>query len=417
MEKTLYLECNSGISGDMFVAALLDLGADEAYLRENLKKLPLTGYEIVISKTKKAAIEATDFNVKLAHDNHDHDMQYLHGTKKEEADQPHHFHEHRNLQEIQRIIRAGALDKKVEELALRIFSILGQAEAKAHGVTPEEVHFHEVGAVDSIVDIVAAALCMENLQMERVIIPRLCEGYGTVRTQHGILPIPVPAVQEILKTWQLPLSMIDCEGEFITPTGAAIAAAVITGQKLPETVRIVKSGNGAGKREYERPSLLRAMILETTETAGDENKIVKLETNIDDASGEMLGYVLNRLLEEGARDAYFVPVYMKKNRPAVQINVICMPDDVATMEAILFQETTTIGIRRAVMDRTILPREIKTVQTLLGEAKVKQCSFRGKRKNYPEYESVTKLAKENDRSWEDVFYMVKEAAYEQYRDH
>lgn len=315
MSQKLYLECNSGISGDMTVAALLDLGADEKVLREALASLPLSGYEVEITRVKKAGIDCCDFNVKLEHENHDHDMEYLHGhdhdhhmhgeeahchdhvhgeeghchdhahgdhahgheehchdhvhgdhvhgaEEHSHAHVHHHHHEHRGLPEIEQILRGGALTEGALKLALRIFHILREAESKAHGVPMDQVHFHEVGAVDSIVDIAAAAICLDNLGVEEVIVPRLCEGQGTVRCQHGILSVPVPAVANILERYGLRVQIMNLKGEFITPTGAAIAAAVQTSDKLPEEFIIRKIGLGAGKREYERPGMLRAMLIE-----------------------------------------------------------------------------------------------------------------------------------------------------------
>ena len=289
MNRTLYLECNSGISGDMTVAALLDLGADEQVLREALKSLPLTGYTVEISRVKKAGIDCCDFHVRLDTDNHDHDMEYLYGHEhshhrnhgndhhehdhhgndhhehKHHGDHSHkhyHPHEHRGLKDIEMILGAGSLTEGALRLALKIFRILAEAESKAHGVPMEQVHFHEVGAVDSIVDIAAAAICFDNLGVDQVILPRISEGYGTVRCQHGILSVPVPAASNIMEKYGLTIHMTDVKGELITPTGAAIAAAVRTTEELPAEFKIRKIGLGAGKRQYELPGILRAMLIE-----------------------------------------------------------------------------------------------------------------------------------------------------------
>ena len=294
-----------------------------------------------------------------------------------------------------------------KELAKDIFRILAKAEAKAHNVPEDQVHFHEVGAVDSIVDIVAAAVCMDSLQVDGVIVPFLCEGKGTVRCQHGILPVPVPAVTNIIQDSGLKLRMTQVEGELVTPTGAAFAAAVRTEETLPETFRILNVGIGAGKRKYECPGILRAMLIETEEKR--EDKICKLEANIDDSTGEQLGYVLGALMEAGAREVHYIPVYMKKNRPGWQLNVICMEEDREKLENIIFRETTTIGIRRQKMDRTVLRRSKKTVQTPYGEAEVKICEKDGMKKVYPEYESVVWLCKESGAAFQDVFESVKQA--------
>lgn len=410
MSNQLYLDCPSGISGDMAVAALLDLGADENVLRQALKSLPVSGYEVKISRVVKSGLDACDFNVILdkAHENHDHDMEYLHGhDHHHHHDHDHHHHEHRGLKEIMEIIRQGEMTDGAKALAVKIFQIIGQAEAKAHGVPADQVHFHEVGAVDSIVDIVAFAVCFDNLGITEVVLPRLNEGTGTVRCQHGILPVPVPAVANIVSDCQLPLHIMDVAGEFVTPTGAAIAAAIFTSVKLPETFYIKKIGLGAGKRHYERPSLLRAMLIGTPEDKQD--CIYKLETDIDDCSGETLGFVSELLFEAGARDVHFMPVYMKKNRPAYELCVICTPEAVETMEQIIFENTTTIGIRKIPMERTILPRSVKTVQTPFGEAVVKVCDINGQQRFYPEYESVTALCRRHHMSYSQMYACIMEA--------
>ena len=434
MGKTLYLECNTGISGDMTVAALLDAGADMEILKDALESLPVQGFTVEISRVKKAGLDVCDFLVKLdaAHENHDHDMAYLHGhehhhhEKEEVHSHEHHHHEkeevhshghhhhekevayshehphdHRGLPEILDIIDKTKITARAKDTAAGIFRILAEAEGKAHGVSLEQVHFHEVGAVDSIVDIIAAAVCLDNLDITEVIVPFVCEGTGTVRCQHGILPVPVPAVVNIMEAGRLPVRITEVKGELVTPTGAAIAAAVMTSSKLPEQFQVVKVGIGAGKRSYERPSLLRAFLIEPEfNRQGDkgdrEDVIFKLETNIDDCTGEALGCVMERLMEAGARDVHFIPVYMKKNRPAYELAVICDESNIHKLEQIIFEETTTIGIRRARMERTILPRESASVMLEDGgELKVKKCILPGGQvRCYPEYDSVVQLAKE-----------------------
>ncbi len=414
MGKTLYLECNAGISGDMTVAALLDLGADRQVLLKALHSLPLTGFMIEIGRVKKAGIDCCDFTVKLdgEHENHDHDMEYLHGhhhdhEQEEEHGHHHHHHAHRGLPEILDILKGCDMTEAARALAVKIFKILAEAEAKAHDVPVEQVHFHEVGAVDSIVDIAAVSVCLDNLGIDRVLVPQVREGRGTVRCQHGILPIPVPATANIMEAYHLPVSFMEMEGEFVTPTGAAILAAIMTGEKLPESFKIQKIGIGAGKREYELPSMLRAMLLEERENA---DFIYQLECNLDDCTGEALGYVMERLFEAGARDVHYIPVYMKKNRPGWQLNVICREEQIEELETIIFSETTTIGIRRQKMERTVLEREIKSVETVYGEAKVKLCSRGGKTWCYPEYESVAKISRREKKPYQEIYELVKRAA-------
>lgn len=435
MAKTLYLECNTGISGDMSVAALLDLGADEKVLRNVLDSIPAKGFEVKISRVKKAGIDCCDFAVLLdeEHENHDHDMEYLYGKVEsnghshendfehthhhegfhehihEEAVHEHshthtHHHEHRGMKEIREILSACAMTERARELSLKIFEVLVRAEAKAHGVSPEEVHFHEVGAIDSIVDIVAAAVCLDNLDITKVIVPRLCEGTGSIRCQHGVLSVPVPAVANIITDYGLPVHFTDMPGELITPTGAAIVAAMEPSHALPERFTIQKIGMGAGKRAYVRPSILRAMLIE--EQPGDKDSIYKLESNIDDCSGEALGYVMEELLKAGARDVHYIPVYMKKNRPAWMLNVICAKEDIEKLESIIFRETTTIGIRRVEMERTVLKREMRKVQTVYGEALVKACMTEEGSRFYPEYESVVKICREKGLAYPEVYEKI-----------
>ena len=420
MSKQLYLECYSGISGDMMVAALLDLGADQSILQNAIKSLPLEGFEISISRMKKSGLDACDFAVILdkKHENHDHDMHYLHGTNDDiatehthhhehnhEHDHSHeHHHEHRGLPEINEIISCADITENAKNLAKKIFLILAKAEAKAHGSTIEEVHFHEVGAVDSIVDIVAVAVCLDNLAITEAVIPELYEGRGHIRCQHGVIPVPVPAVLNIVAAHGLQLHLTQTEGELVTPTGAAIVAAIQTQQKLPEHFKILKTGLGAGKRTYDRPSLLRAMLIETAEKESD--CIWKLESNIDDTTGEAMGFVMDELFRAGARDVNYSPVYMKKNRPAYQLNIICDETAIADMERIVFAHTTTIGIRRQKMERTILAREIRNVQTSFGEVRMKICNLEGEQRVYPEYEDVAAICRDKSLGFQSVYHQL-----------
>ena len=433
MANTLYLECNTGISGDMSVAALLDLGADRDVLMKVLNSIPAKGFEVKISRVKKAGIDCCDFAVLLDKDyeNHDHDMEYLYGKTEncgrnhehthQEGHHEHahshdgehehthshtHHHEHRGMKEIREILSACVMTERARALALKIFEVLARAEEKAHGVSLEEVHFHEVGAIDSIVDIVAAAVCLDNLDITKVIVLRLCEGTGSVRCQHGILPVPVPAVANIIEAYGLPVQFSDTKGELITPTGAAIVAAMEPSYSLPERFTIQKIGMGTGKRAYERPSILRAMLIK--EKTEEKDTIYKLESNIDDCSGEALGYVMEELLKAGARDVHYIPVYMKKNRPAWMLNVICSKEDIEKLESVIFKETTTIGIRRVEMERTVLKREIKKVQTVYGEALVKVCMTEGQTRYYPEYESVVKICREKGLPYPEVYEKIAE---------
>lgn len=436
MNRQLYLECYSGISGDMTVAALLDLGADEQILRKALASLPVGGFEIAVTRKVKSGLDVCDFDVILdaEHENHDHDMEYLHGHDHQHThdhvhedgsvhthehhhhDHSHehhhdhgHHHEHRGLHEILHIIEHADMTERAKETAVRIFQILAEAESKAHGVPADQVHFHEVGAVDSIVDILAVAICLDNLDITEVIVPFLCEGQGSIRCQHGIIPVPVPAVVNIAQAHGLTLKPTGVQGELVTPTGAAIVAAVRTSDKLPQTCRIVKIGMGAGKREYEGTGILRAMLLESG-SAEAADTIWRLESNLDDCSGEVLGFVMDELFAAGARDVYYTPIYMKKNRPAVQINIICREQDVDKLQNILFCNTTTIGVRRCRMERTILPREIRQMDTPYGKVQVKVCRIGEEVRAYPEYDSVVELCKTHNMSFQKAWRIASVAA-------
>lgn len=423
-KQKLYLECYAGISGDMTVAALLDLGADQDVLNETLNSLSISGqFQTKISRVSKSGLDACDFDVVLERENHDHDMHYLHGhdhhhehTHDHDHHHEHthghghdHHHEHRGLIEIQGIIRCSRMTERAKELAEKIFDILANAEAKAHGKPKTEVHFHEVGAVDSIVDIAAVAICLDNLGIEDVIIPTLYEGSGTVRCQHGVLPIPVPAVANIVNAENLTLRITETEGEFVTPTGAAIAAAIRTEEKLLENFRILKTGIGAGKRNYERPSILRAMLIEEQANQDvEKDEIIKLESNIDDCTGEALGYTMEKLMEAGARDVHYFPVFMKKNRPGYQLNVICKENQISQLQKIIFEETTSIGIRIQRMERSVLPRRIETRDTSMGEVQIKICSLPTGERIYPEHNSIARICKESGKSWQEVYRKIIE---------
>lgn len=443
MTRTLYIEASSGISGDMFAAALLDLGADTKVLDKALKSLPVSGFEYKITDVFKSGIRAKDFDVILdkEHDGHDHDMAYLHGHDSEHTHshdhehshehehhhdhehgddhrhthehdhdhghthgdgEHHHHHEHSTPSGIKHIISHADMTPSAKKTAYKILDIIADAESKAHGIPLEEVHFHEVGAVDSIVDIVAAAVLIDDIDPDEVIIRYLTEGTGTVRCQHGILSIPVPAVVNISRDNDIDLKISNVKGELVTPTGAAIAAAVRTSSKLPESFRIERIGLGAGKREYEVPSMLRVMEI-TPSVESDSDMVVKLESDIDDCPSEELGYVMELLYDAGAREVHFTPVFMKKSRPGYELVVICTEDKRAELENIIFMNTTTIGIRRADMKRTVLKRYEDVVTTDYGTVRMKTVVLPdGSVRRYPEYESLREISEKNGISIPDL---------------
>lgn len=446
----LYLECNYGISGDMAVAALLDAGADRAALEKALASIPAKGFKTEIKRVEKNGVSCLDFNVILdsEHENHDHDMDYLfghehaehnhgdfhngenHGHCHEHCEHSHehhhgehggqvhyeqvHHHEHRNLHDVLEIIDNTEMTENARKLAHKIFEIIAKAESKAHSKPVEEVHFHEVGAIDSIVDVIALSVCFDSLYVEKVFVPFLCEGSGTVRCQHGILPVPVPAVANIVQDFSIPLKIIGECGEFVTPTGAAFVATVATDFSLPKDFVLKKIGMGAGKRDYGVPNIVRAMLIETAEKINSENqltsalhdKIVKLETNIDDSTGEALGFVMEELFESGALDVQYLPCFMKKNRPAWLLVVLCKVEDAAKMEKIIFTHTTTIGIRKAQMERTCLVRSAVSVEVFGESADVKVVDVYGEKRFYPEYESVSRIARKIKKPFGEVYNKI-----------
>ncbi len=396
--KLLYLEGASGISGDMTVAALLDLGASREKLDAVLRSMNLEGFEYRVSRKSSYGIAGTDFDV-ILHEQHHHEHEHGHE----------HHHEHRNLDDVCAVIDRGTMTDGARELAKKIFRIVAEAESKAHGVPVSEVHFHEVGAVDSIVDIVSAAVLIDDLGVRECVVTGLAEGRGFVHCQHGDLPVPVPAVLNIAQAHGIALRTATANGEMVTPTGIAIAAAIRTRDRLPAEYKIEKTGIGLGKRDFGRANILRAMILEETV---DPEQMYVLETNIDDATGETLGLALEKLMAAGASDAHFLPCFMKKNRPAYLLRVIAAAPEIPALERILFESTTTIGMRKLPVDRICMDRENHTVKLPFGTVSVKRCSWNGVVRNYPEYESVRALAERTGKEFQLVFALAKQAAEE-----
>ncbi|MBR4717854.1 MAG: nickel pincer cofactor biosynthesis protein LarC [Lentisphaeria bacterium] len=435
-KSILYLECATGISGDMTVAALLDLGASKIKLLAALDSLNVEGYSVTVRRANSHGVDACSFDVELDHE-HEHEHEHEHGHhhghdhaalehehaheahdhghehhhEHEHGHEHHHPHVHRNLADVTAILNSGDLTPHARELALKIFGIVAEAESKAHGKPVEEVHFHEVGAIDSIVDIAAAAVCLDDLGIDDVVVTALSEGTGFVECQHGLLPVPVPAVANIASASGLPLRILPVEGEMVTPTGAAIAAAVRTRSALPESFTVRKIGLGAGKRDFGMPNVLRAMLIEETAAAdAPPAEIMILETNIDDSTGETLGLAMDSLLAAGALDVHYVPVFMKKNRPAWLLRVICREADVPAMERVIFTETSSIGLRKLPAGRTCLARTVVDVTLPAGSAKVKKCSFDGQTFYYPEYESIKALAAASGVPFADLFRDAAETA-------
>ncbi|MCQ2371283.1 MAG: nickel pincer cofactor biosynthesis protein LarC [Akkermansia sp.] len=398
MGKFIYFEGHSGISGDMAVASLLDLGADAAKLDAVLKTLPAE-FTHSVERGHSYSMAGCCFNVHHHHD-HPHEEHY-------HAHAHHHHHEHRHLADVEAIIDAAAMSDSARALAKRIFRIVAEAEAEAHGVSVDEVHFHEVGAIDSIVDIVAAAVLLDDLGADGCIVTGLSEGSGTVMCQHGELPVPVPAVMNIARAHGITLRPTSTQGEMVTPTGIAIAAAARTRDTLPAAYKILKCGVGLGKRDFGRANFLRTFLIED---AADPQQIFECACNVDDSTPEALGYALQKVLEAGARDAWFTPCYMKKNRPAVQVGALADAEHLQAVEDALLRHTGTIGVRRHPVERTTMERRIVTVQTPYGPVQVKECRYGDIVRRQPEYDSAAAAAEREGVPLEDVFQAARNAA-------
>ena len=399
--KTLYFDCSSGISGNMVLGALTEIIGDEQYLIEELKKLNTDGYKIEISKKVKNGITGTYVDVIVdgkdeyghEHHIHEHHHEHEHEHEDEHEHEHHHHHEHRNLNDINKIISESTLEEKTKELAKRIFTRVAKAESKVHDKPLEEVHFHEVGAIDSIVDIVGTAILINKINPDKIISSIVNDGYGFIECAHGKMSVPVPATSEIFASRGVKFRQIDIDTELVTPTGAAIIAELAEEFTTLPAMETKKIGWGAGYKDLDIPNILKVYYGEMQEK--NENFVV-METNIDDCSGEVLGYTSEILFQNGALDVFFTPIFMKKNRPAYRLTVACKKEDMFRLQNIIFRETTTIGIRYRFEARTELGREIVEIDTKYGKLKAKKVVNNGEEYIYPEYESMKKLAKESN---------------------
>ena len=384
----LYFDCFSGISGDMVLGALTDLGLSKTDFLREIGKLGIgEEFSVSFAETQKCGIRANKAHVNVTDHHHDHD------------DHEHHHHG-RNLNDINRLINESDLSGNVKRIAKDIFIKVAAAEAKVHGKPMEEVHFHEVGAVDSIVDIVGAAILLDMLRPDKIMCSPLSEGTGFVHCAHGTIPVPAPATVEICAAAGIPLAICEERGEMVTPTGAAIMAAMATEFGPMPPMEKMRVGYGAGDKDFVRPNLLRVYYGEVKDEKEDA---WVLETNVDDMSGEAIGFVMTKLFAEGAKDVWFTPIHMKKNRPATTISVLCDVKDMPRMERLLFEETTTIGIRKYSVERTMLRREMKEVSTVYGTVRVKVSYLGDMKKAAPEYDDCKKLALEKGVPFREVY--------------
>jgi pyridinium-3,5-bisthiocarboxylic acid mononucleotide nickel chelatase len=370
--KIAYLDAFSGLAGDMIVGALVDCGLDVAALERELVKLPLTGYRVRRESRERSGIQATKFVVAI-------------------DAPPKHAHSHRPFSDIRRMIRESDLAPRVCELALQVFVRLAEAEGKVHGVEPDDVEFHEVGAIDAIVDVVGAAWAIDALGIGDVVVSILPLGSGIVQSAHGPLPVPGPATTELLRGF--PVRLGDGQGELVTPTGAAIVAALGRPGALPASFVVERVGYGAGDRELaDRPNLLRVLLGSAAEPIGVDSLFL-LETNLDDLNPELYEHVMERLFAGGAREVFFSPIQMKKNRPAVLLSVLADAASRDRLARLLFDETSTLGVRIVPVERIRVEREVRDVETRFGRVRVKIGKDPGGHVNVaPEYDDCKRLA-------------------------
>jgi uncharacterized protein (TIGR00299 family) protein len=431
--RIAYLECFSGISGDMFLGALLDAGVSPRLLEDAVSALGV-GAKLEISRVMRSGISATKVDVwvdgekdmpreeywakqdqvaralspaKAQHEHDDHrkhEHGHHHSHEHHYVDEPsragvpapqEHTHSHRGLTEIRKIISSSTISDSAKRTAISIFEALGAAEAKIHSVPIEEIHFHEVGAVDAMVDIVCAAVGAEALGVDEIVCSPLNVGGGTVKCAHGTFPVPAPATVELLKN--APVYSSGVQAELVTPTGAAIVKTLVQRFGAFPEMKIEKSGYGAGSREFQgHANVARMVIGETAVTHVSRTAsemITVLEANVDDLNPQVFGYVMDRLFEEGALDVFGIPVQMKKNRPGTLLTVLCKPEAAEKLAELIFAETTTLGVRRREEVRQTLARRWENVRTPWGEVRIKIASMNGTVTNYaPEYEDCRRLA-------------------------
>lgn len=413
--KTLYLDIFSGISGDMFVGALLDLGIDAHRFEHELEKLHLDGYHLRVSRQQKSGIAGIKFDVHVEddheHDHHRHEHEHSHShhhahSHSHAHEHEHHHHDHeRTFAEIKQLISKSALSDWVKKKSIAVFQRIADAEGAIHGKPPEQVHFHEVGAIDSIVDIVGACIALEMLGKPRVLAAPVVEGVGWIDCAHGRFPIPAPATLAILGARGVAVTQCDEPHELVTPTGAALLAELAESFGPMQGLVAEKIGFGLGTRENKtRPNVLRAVLGTSSldprpSTLGshdwETDTIAVLETNLDDVSAEILGNFVEQVFTAGALDVFHTPIQMKKNRPGVLLTILCAESDADKFAEMMLRETSAFGVRRHPAERRKLRREFTAVKTAFGEVTVKIGKLDGKIvQAAPEYESCRKVAEQ-----------------------
>lgn len=451
--STLFLEPFSGLSGDMLNALLLDLGADRKHLEEVLKTISLDGYHLHVDRIAKSSIWGTDFDVHMEHGEKDHgiagdfDHHHHHHDHHHDHEHEHHHHEHehahththaehthehthshehthehthshhhhgevRGLKEIETIILSSGASDFVKEKSLEVFRDIAQAEANVHQMPVEEIHFHEVGATDSIIDIMSFFILWETLDIDTVYSTAVIEGSGTITVAHGVMPVPVPAVMQLRLGTSIPFSQdFDIHTELVTPTGLALFKAIHPVFAQPSNLTATKVGYGFGKRDTGKFNALRGTLLEKTThshqvVTSNNDAIIQIDTTIDDQSGEALGYIMSLLLEEGALDVHYTPVYTKKNRPATHLTLLIQEENLERFTTILFEQTSTIGFRYQNVQRKVMTRTFETLQTSLGAVNVKKNQYGTFTKSTLEYEDCARIAKETGLSIQAVYQQL-----------
>jgi len=407
-----YFDTIAGISGDMTLGALIQAGVPIDHLQRELSKLPLDGYSIGMRTVQRSAITAVKVDVVLQGEEaqpktHVHpDDHHGHGVHSHEQVQHTHSHPSRGLSDILALIRSSTLVARVQERASKIFTMIGEAEAKIHNTTLEKIHFHEVGAVDSIVDIVGTSICLEYLGVDAVYSSPVKLGNGGfVETQHGKMPIPTPATAEILRNY--PTLLTDIPIELTTPTGAGIVKALSMGMLSMDEMRVTSVGYGSGSREIPQlPNLLRVFI-GILETRHEHDELVTVETNIDNMNPEIFPFVIERLLSSGAHDAYMIPVVMKKGRSGILLSALVNRGKLDAVLRVIFAETTTLGVRVQPVERRKLQRSARLVKTSFGEMNVKVISHDGVERLSPEFEECKRIALEKNIPLVDVYKRIE----------
>lgn len=409
--KVLYFDCSTGIAGNMAIGALLDILGDNEYFLNEIKKLNVDGYKIEIEKKDSYGITGNYVNVIVEGEDeygHHHHIDEE-GNVHEEEHHHHHHHEHRNLNDVNKIIDDSSLNEETKKLAKDIFLKVALAESKVHGKSIEEVHFHEVGAIDSIIDIVGTAILINKINPDKIYSSVLNEGHGFIECAHGKMAVPVPATSQIFASNNVKFKQIDVDTELVTPTGAAIISTLTKEFGVMPEMKLEKVGFGLGFKDIGMSNSLKVYYGETTENGYKANSdMYVIETNIDDSNGEILGYAMDELLKNGALDVFYSPIYMKKNRPAYRLEVICTHSKLEDLLEIIFKETTTIGARYYKVDRAELKREKIELDTKYGKVSCKKVTTpKGAVYVYPEYEEIKKIAKEKNIPLKELYNLDK----------